>query len=286
MPTVVITGASTGIGAATALHLDDLGWTVFAGIRRPEDGEALRDRASSRLRPLRVDVTDQGQLRTAAADVAEATSGAGLDGLVCNAGIALGGPLEFVDLDELRRQMEINVIGVVATVQAFLPLIRSARGRIVLTGSIGGRVTAPLLGPYSASKHALVAVAAALRTELRPWGIRVSLLEPGAVATPIWQKANDAIGPLTAALPEAAHRLYGRALDRMTAVVEGQAKAAIPARRVADAVTHALTASSPRTRYVIGREARVTAAMRGLLPDRAFDRLVLRMTGMPATPEG
>ncbi len=285
MPTVVITGASTGIGAATALALDDAGWTVFAGVRRAQDGDALRSRAGAALRPLHIDVTDAGTLATAAADVAEAVGEAGLDGLVCNAGIAVGGPLEFIDLADLRRQFEVNVVGAVATVQAFAPLVRAAHGRIVLTGSIGGRVTAPLLGPYSASKHALVAVAAALRTELRPWGIQVSLLEPGAVATPIWDKGGEMVRALQSALPERAHQLYGRALARMGPVVAAQEKAAVPARRVADAVQHALTAPRPRTRYLVGREARLTATMRGLLPDRAFDRLVLRMTGMPTAAD-
>ena len=176
------------------------------------------------------------------------------------------------------------MVGVVATVQAFAPLIRAARGRIVLTGSVGGRFTAPMLGPYSASKHALVAVAAALRTELRPWGIEVALLEPGAVATPIWEKGEQAARALTSALPEPARRLYSTAIERMTPVLEQQARSGIPPRRVADAVTHALTAARPRTRYLVGRDARITATMRGLLPDRLFDSLLLRQTGMPTSP--
>jgi NAD(P)-dependent dehydrogenase (short-subunit alcohol dehydrogenase family) len=279
--TVVITGASSGIGAATALHLDDLGWRVFAGVRRGEDGEALRAKASSRLRPLRIDVTDQATLQTAAADVAETVGAIGLHGLVCNAGVAVGGPLEFVDLDDVRRQLEVNVVGVVATLQAFIPLLRAARGRVVLMGSIGGRMASPFIAPYSASKHALEAIADSLRVELLPWGIGVSILEPGSVATPIWDKATVQSAELTERLPERALRLYGRALARVGPVIEQQQRSGIPPRRVADAVTHALTASRPRTRYLIGRDAMISARVRRLLPDRAWDRVVTRVTGLP-----
>ena len=283
--TAVITGASTGIGAATALHLDDLGWRVFAGVRRMEDGEALRARASSRLRPLRMDVTDQASLQSAAADVAESVGAAGLDGLVCNAGVGTGGPLEFIDLDELRHQLEVNVVGVVATLQAFLPALRAAPGRIVLTGSIGGRMASPFIAPYAASKHALEAIADALRVELMPWGITVSLLEPGAVATPIWDKATAQSAELMERLPERALRLYGGALARVGPVIERQQRSGIPPRRVADAVAHALTAKRPRTRYLIGRDAMVTARLRRVLPDRAWDRVITRLTGLPTRVE-
>jgi NAD(P)-dependent dehydrogenase (short-subunit alcohol dehydrogenase family) len=283
--TAVITGASTGIGAATALHLDELGWHVFAGVRRDEDGEILRSRASARLRALRIDVTDVESLRVAAADVAEAVGARGLDGLVCNAGIATGGPLEFVDLDRVRRQLEVNVVGVIATLQAFIPLVRAARGRIALTGSVGGRMASPFIAPYAASKHALEAIADSLRVELMPWGISVSLLEPGAVATPIWDKASNESAELTSNLPDRALRLYSRALTRVGPVIEQQRRSGIPPRRVADAVGHALTAPRPRTRYLLGRDARIAARVRRILPDRLWDRVITRVTGLPTRVE-
>src|SRR5262249_29210730 len=152
---------------------------------------------------------------------------------------------------------------------------RAARGRIVLIGSISGRVTTPLVGPYSASKHALVAVAAALRLELRPWGIAVALIEPGAVATPIWDKGADQARRLVATLPPRAQQLYGGAMARMTPLIEGQARSGVPPRRVAEAIAHALTARRPRTDYRVGREAAVAARLRWLLPDPLFDRLML-----------
>lgn len=283
--TVVITGASTGIGEATALALDDLGWRVFAGVRKAEDGEALRSKASARLRPLRTDVTDAESLRTAAAEVAEAVGARGLDGLVANAGIGKGGPLEFVDLDDVRYQFEVNVVGVVATLQAFIPLVRAAKGRIVITGSVGGRFASPFIAPYAASEHALEAIADSLRVELMPWGISVSLLEPGSVATPIWDKATAEAKELTAKLPERAMSLYSRALARVQPIIEKQARTGIPPRRVADAVVHALTSSRPKTRYLLGRDANVAGRLRRILPDRAWDRVITRVTGLPTHVE-
>ncbi|MEK7693262.1 MAG: SDR family oxidoreductase, partial [Chloroflexota bacterium] len=184
---VVITGASTGIGEACALHLDALGWRVFAGVRKGADGEALQRKASARLIPVRIDVTDQASIASACDAVAQELGARGLDGLVNNAGIAVAAPLEFVPIDDLRRQLEINVIGQIAVTQAFLALIRTARGRIVNIGSVSGKLATPFTGPYSASKFAMEALTDALRIELRPWKIEVSIVEPGSIATPIWE---------------------------------------------------------------------------------------------------
>src|SRR5579862_2288927 len=180
---VLITGASTGIGAACALYLDARGFRVFAGVRNPADGEALRARSSSRLAPVLLDVTNSDSLRDAAAVINETVSETGLHGLVNNAGIAVGGPLEVLPLDDLRRQFEVNVVGQLAVTQAMLPLLRKARGRIVNMGSIVGRAPVPLVGAYSMSKAAVAAMTTALRLELDLWGIDVSLIEPGAIAT-------------------------------------------------------------------------------------------------------
>ncbi|MGD1157325.1 MAG: SDR family oxidoreductase, partial [Terriglobia bacterium] len=184
---VVITGASTGIGEACALHLDKLGFRVFAGIRKAADAEALRHRASARLVPIRLDVSDETEVEQAARNVTEALRGEGLAGLVNNAGIVVAGMLEFLPLDALRRQLEVNVVGQVAVTQAFLPHLRKARGRIVNIGSVSGLIAGPFSGAYAASKFALEALTDALRVELRPWKIHVSIVEPGNIQTPIWK---------------------------------------------------------------------------------------------------
>jgi NAD(P)-dependent dehydrogenase (short-subunit alcohol dehydrogenase family) len=184
--TVVVTGTSTGIGRATALHLDRLGYRVFAGVRRAEDAVRLRSEGSERLAPVLLDVTDIGSIEAAAKTVSAEVGERGLAGLVNNAGIVTGGPLEFVPLDELRRQLEVNTVGPVAVIQHFLPLVRRGRGRVVFVSSIGGRFSQPIVGPYCASKFALEALADALRMEVAPSGIHVSLVEPGAVKTMIF----------------------------------------------------------------------------------------------------
>src|SRR5574341_29762 len=178
---IVITGASTGIGEACALYLDELGYRVFAGVRRPSDGETLKAKASARLTPVVMDVTDVASIDRAVETVKQAVGSVGLAGLVNNAGIGVGGPLEVVPLADLRKQFEVNVIGQVAVTQAFLPLLRQGRGRIVNMGSIAGRVVMPFMGPYSASKFALEALTDAMRLEFQPWGIQVSIVEPGAI---------------------------------------------------------------------------------------------------------
>src|SRR3954471_14417569 len=168
---VVITGASTGIGATCAAHLSSLGFRVFAGVRKPEDAERAREAGHE---PLTIDVTDPESIRSAVEQVGDAP----LSGLVNNAGIAVAGPLEFIPIDEFRRQLDVNVVGQVAVTQAFLPALRRSRGRVVFVGSIAGRSALPFLGAYAASKFAVEAVTDALRVELRPWGIDVAVVEP------------------------------------------------------------------------------------------------------------
>ena len=183
MKRVLVTGASSGIGLASALRLAGAGWRVYGGVRTAADADALRQHG---IEPVELDVTDAAQI-----DAATAAVGPELDGLVDNAGIAVAAPLELVPLDELRRQLEVNVVGQIAVLQAVLPALRRARGRVVLMGSIGGRSALPFLGPYAASKHALEALADSLRVELRPFGLAVSIVEPGSIATPIWRKGAD-----------------------------------------------------------------------------------------------
>lgn len=285
---VVITGASTGIGAACAQQLDAIGWTVFAGVRREADGAALVERCSPRVRPILLDVTDAASIASALRTVEQALTESGsageLAGLVNNAGIAVPGPIEAVPLAEARRQLDVNVLGAMAVTQAFLPLLRAGRGRIVNMSSIAGVAATPFLGWYGASKFALEALTDALRVELQPWGIEVCSVEPGAIATPIWERST--------AIGEQIHRtadpqrvaLYEQALARVRAVIQQAAGRAIPASVVAAVVAEALTAARPKTRYLVGTDAKFRAWMKRLCSDRLQDRLLVRFMNLPRTP--
>jgi NAD(P)-dependent dehydrogenase (short-subunit alcohol dehydrogenase family) len=282
---VVVSGASTGIGRATALHLDSLGLSVFAGVRRTEDGEALRRDASNRLTPLRLDVTDNADVARAAEIVGDAVRDSRLAGIVNNAGIAVSGPVEFVPLELWRQQFEINLFGVVAMIQAFLPLLRESRGRIVTTGSLGGRLAQPMVAPYCASKHALEALHDALRIELRPWGIGVSLLEPGAVRTPIWNKGLEAGSELLRNAPAQVRDLYGAAVEIATKTAIHENETGVEPIEVARTVEHALLSPRPRARYPVGRQARILIPLTRFIPDRLKDELILRVSGLPRTAD-
>lgn len=271
---VVVTGASTGIGEACALHLDMLGFRVFAGVRNQTAAERLRARSRDQLTPLLLDVRDQPQIEAAANVVAASVGNRGLAGLVNNAGIAAAGPLEFLPIEELRRQLEVNVVGQVAVTQAFLALLRAGRGRIVNMGSVSGRSSIPLLGPYQASKYALEALTDTLRMELRPWGIQVSIVEPGGIATPIWEKSVAESDEQRKGLPPQANELYGPSMDAVRQAALQMGKRGSPTDVVVQAVAHALTAERPKTRYIVGSGAR-TRVLLQLLPDRLRDRLIL-----------
>lgn len=270
-PTVVITGASKGIGRATALYLAARGWRVFAGVRKEADGEALKREAGWNLSPIILDVGDEETVHRAAELVAAQTSA--LAGLVNNAGIAVAGPLEFLPLEAFREQLEVNVTGQLAVTQAFMPLLRQARGRIVMMSSIGGRISTPMQGPYHASKFALEALSDALRLELSPWGIRVVLVEPGTIATPIWETSLARADGLIAVMPERARELYGEQYEatRQSALRTGQQ--GIPPERVAEVVEKALSVPNPRARYLVGRDAQVAARI-AMLPACIKDRLL------------
>jgi len=277
---VLVTGASTGIGEACAIALDRAGFRVFAGVRRDADADALRAEASERLEPVMLDVTDEASIAATCRRIADAVGDAGLAGVVNNAGISVAGPLEFVPLDELRRQLEVNVIGQIAVTQAVLPMIRAARGRIVFIGSVSGKLATPFVGPYAASKFAVEALADALRVELRPWRIPVSVVEPGSIATPIWEKGLAAADELERRLPPQARDLYGDAIDAVRAMAKKTAARGIPPARVASAVLHALTSPRPRTRYPVGVDARVQAVLAGLVPDGVRDRVIEQQMGL------
>ena len=272
---VVVTGSSTGIGRACAIGLDRAGFTVFAGVRKPEDAEALAALASDRLQTLIVDVTDQEAIAAAAERVREATRGR-LAGLVNNAGVSVAGPVEAVPLDEYRRQLEVNLIGQIAVTQAFLAMVRAARGRVVFISSIGARGGIAYLSPYNASKAALSAVGDSLRQEMRQFGVGVSVVEPGSIATEIWDKGIEAAPAMRESLGPGMDELYGAKLERMEALAAKTGARGLPAETVAEAVEHALTAEKPKARYTIGREAQIQRVARALLPAPAFDRIVER----------
>jgi NAD(P)-dependent dehydrogenase (short-subunit alcohol dehydrogenase family) len=273
---IVITGASTGIGRDCALRLDGLGFRVFAGVRRPDAGNELEARTSGRLRAIRLDVTDQDSLAAALETVGLAIAGRGLAGLVNNAGLGMAGPVELTPIDELRRLLEVNVVGAVAATQTFLPLLRAGQGRIVNVGSVSGRSVLPFLGLYAASKHALEAVTDALRVELAPWGIAVSIVEPGRVATPFIEKTRDVARSMVGTASPEARALYERTFTAMASLEV--ARPAMPPAAVVDDIIHALTAPRPKTRYLVGRDARLRRLF-ALIPDRMRDRIILRRLG-------
>jgi NAD(P)-dependent dehydrogenase (short-subunit alcohol dehydrogenase family) len=263
---VVVTGASSGIGQACAVRLARDGWRVLAGVRRPGD-------APDGTEEVLLDVTDGEQICAVADGLDE------LHGLVNNAGIAVAAPLEALPLDELRRQFEVNVLGQVAVTQALLPQLRRTHGRVVFVGSIAGRSALPFLGAYAASKHALEAIADSLRVELAPWGIAVSVVQPATIRARIWSTAAATAEEIRARVPAETLALYRDRLDAFGRVAAAAGRRAEPAERVADAVEHALTAERPKTRYLVGRDARLRAGIERLpdrVRDRVYERLLLR----------
>lgn len=278
----LITGASTGIGRATALALDAAGWRVFAGVRREADAAALRAEASARLEPVLLDVTDAGQITAIGAQLDARLGPAGLDALVNNAGIATAGVLEAISAERLREQLEINVVGVHALTRELLPLLRRARGRVVTVGSVSGRMAAPMLGAYAMSKFAIEAWSDALRVEVRPQGIAVSLIQPGPIATPLWAKSMKplAVPRADGEKGEAAQGLY-RPLETAVQnfVVKAEASA-LPAERVVAAILHALESPRPRARYPIGLAARLRIWVAGVVPDGVRDWLIRGALGL------
>jgi NAD(P)-dependent dehydrogenase (short-subunit alcohol dehydrogenase family) len=279
MPTrsVVITGASTGIGKACALHLDHKGWRVFAGVRRSEDAVALESSASKRLSTVMIDVSDQGSIDHAQHTIKESLGENGLAGLVNNAGITVQGPLEHLPLDELRKQMEVNVTGQLAVTQSFLPLIRKANGRIVFMGSVGGRAPSlPFLGPYIASKYALEALSESLRLELLSSGIKVSIVEPGTIATPLWEKGYADVDRIAGWLPPEARDRYLAPMRKAGELARKAEHRGAPPEKVAEKVEHALTSSRPKIHYLVG-DAWTRAWVEANLPKPVRDRLLKRL---------
>jgi len=268
---VLVTGASSGIGRATAVRLEAAGWFVFAGVRSADAGASLVAAASGAgtLEPVHLDVTDHSSISAATNQIAGRIGENGLNGLVNNAGIGVGGVLEYVDLDDFRRVLEVNVTGQLAVTQALLPSLRRGRGRIVFTSSVNGRWAPPYMGPYAASKFAIEGLGDALRFELRRSKIHVAIVEPGSIQSSIWDKGLHDLDELD--LPRESEAIYGDVPRVLRGALERGQRDAIPAERVAEAIHHALTARRPRTRYRVGRDAQLMIALRAVLPDRAFD---------------
>ena len=271
--TVLVTGASTGIGEATVLYLHELGFEPVAGVRKDEDAERL---GRSGIRSVRLDVTDADQIAAVRAELGEGA----LAGLVNNAGLAIAAPLEFLPVEQLRHQLEINLIGQVAVTQALLPALRRARGRVVNISSIGGLVAVPLLGAYNMSKFGLEAFSDVLRRELRPQGVDVIAIEPGGIKTPIWRKGGEVAEEILSGMTAEGEQLYGpmvAAVRKESANID-QVRG-LPPRAVAEVIGTALTADRPRARYLVGKDAKARALVARVLPDRVMDRLIGRALG-------
>jgi NAD(P)-dependent dehydrogenase (short-subunit alcohol dehydrogenase family) len=278
---VVVTGTSTGIGRAAAKRLAREGFRVFAGVRKDTDAESIRGEGIDGLEPVMIDVSDEDSIGSARKQVEQAVGDEGLAGLVNNAGTAIPGPLEFLPLQRIRDQLEINLIGQIAVTQAFLPLLRKARGRIVNIASVGGRVTFPFNAPYHLSKHAMEAFSDALRLELQPWEIEVSCVEPGSIATEIWDTGASHASATRESMGAEGERLYAKGIDAATRRSAKAGERGISPDKVADAIEDALTAARPKTRYLVGTDAKIMARARRILGDRRWDRVVTQQMKLP-----
>jgi NAD(P)-dependent dehydrogenase (short-subunit alcohol dehydrogenase family) len=274
-PTVLITGTSSGIGRACAEEMAGRGWRVLAGVRKESDAEEVRALSPDRIEPLMLDVTDLDAIAALPERV-----GGRLDGLVNNAGMANAGPLEHLPVEDVKHQLDVMLLAPFALTKAMLPALRAARGRVVMIGSIGGRTSLPFMGPYNAAKAGIDGFANSLRQELAPFGVRVALVEPGAIKTRIWQKGIDAGEQLRETLPPEAERDYGDRIGKMSKAAADSERRGVAPSKVAAVVAHALTADKPKTRYLVGIDARVQAGLRAALPDRALDRVLGRASGL------
>ncbi|MFE9457113.1 SDR family oxidoreductase [Streptomyces californicus] len=276
---VLVTGASSGLGRACALQLARVGFRVFAGVRRMSDGEDLAALSpSGRIRPVRIDVTDEGSVAGAVKEITGTAGGAGLWGLVNNAGIAVSAPLECVTPQRMRQQLDTNVIGQLTVTQGVLPLLRRSGGRVVNVTSGLGSVALPFLGAYAAAQFAKEAMSDVLRRELRRSGVGVCVVQPGAITTPIWGKLTDAARRDFDDLPAEVAEPYRTAFSRFLDSSAQQGDTGTSPDDFARTVYRALTAAEPRTRYQVGKDARSLYLLKRVLPDRAMDRRLRAIT--------
>ena len=289
---ILVSGTSTGIGRACAFQLARQGFSVWAGIRTPDEALSIEREsadASLMIRPIQLDVTDSTSIQTAEKKIRESVGDQGLYGLVNNAGICIVGPVEFISMDAWRQQLDVNFFGVIALTQTMLPLLRiynahSAKwgSRIVNMGSITGEISTPLFGAYSASKFALRAMNDALRLELQPERIHVSLIVPGTIQSEIWRKEKECVAAIPPDSPARQH--YGTLIENVAGYVFGCAEKALPAKRVADSVQRCFTSSKPRIQYRVGWEAQVGSRAKKFIPDQLFDLLLAHKVGVPKQP--
>jgi NAD(P)-dependent dehydrogenase (short-subunit alcohol dehydrogenase family) len=279
---VLVTGASTGIGRATALRLEQDGYSVFAGVRKQEDADNLAKAAvHDRITPVSLDVTEEPSIEAARTMIEGVVGQSGLAGLVNNAGTANAGPIEHLPVEEFKKVIDVNLTGQYAVTQAFLPLIRRTRGKVVFITSIGGLIATPFMSPYHASKFGLEGMADSLRREVSPWGIRVVIVEPGSIATPIWDKGTEEFERAEPGMGPEAKRLYGAQMDAMKQAIRDTADRGIPPEKVADVISKVLSSSRPRTRYLVGADAKLMRRAKGVMPTGVFDRVVRRGLKLP-----
>jgi NAD(P)-dependent dehydrogenase (short-subunit alcohol dehydrogenase family) len=276
MPTVLVTGAARGIGAAAVHRLAGAEWDVLAGVRRAEDADPLLAAHPLRVRPVTLDITDPEQIAALERSLPDR-----LDGVVNNAGVVVAGPLEAVPPAELRRQLEVNVVGQMAVAQATLPRLRASRGRLVFVSSVSGLIATPMFGPYNASKFALEGLADALRMELSPWGIPVVIVEPAQTDTDLWRNAEQDADALESALSPGHRALYARHIAGFRKTIPGAQRTAVPAGEVATVIERALTDRRPRARYIVGRGPRLQVLLSRLVPTAVMDTLLRAASGIP-----
>lgn len=271
--TVLISGTSTGIGAACAARMTGAGWRVYGGVRNKVDGDTLTEQVSGDVIPVQLDVTSNDDIASVLARIAEDVGG--LDGLINNAGITVGVPVELLNEEDWRHQFEVNFFGLVNLTKAAFPLVSNVDGRFVHIGSISGRIAVAGLGPYSASKHAVEAFNWALRAELaRNTKMSSSVIEPGEIKTAVWDKAIQHVVDLEERMADGAMKArYGFLLDRNRGLIKEGVSRAIQPDKVAKAVEHALTSTRPKARYLVGVDAKAGALM-AWMPDRVLERLV------------
>jgi NAD(P)-dependent dehydrogenase (short-subunit alcohol dehydrogenase family) len=275
--TVLITGTSTGIGRACVERMAAEGWTVYAGVRKDAHGEDLVGTIAGDVRPVLLDVTDVGHLREVVTRLESELAGQGLDALVNNAGVAGGGPIEVLSDDDWQQHFDINLFGLVRVTRELLPLLRTAKGRVVNIASVAGRVSMPMLAPYGAGKHAVEAFSEALRFEMLDLGVKVACVEPGEVASAIWAKGDELIQEIDEGLSAEVQERYRRHLDALGGFMADGAKHGIPAARVAKAVHHAVTSPRPKHRYLVGPDAKLVGIV-SRMPDKARAQMLALYT--------
>jgi NAD(P)-dependent dehydrogenase (short-subunit alcohol dehydrogenase family) len=284
--TVVITGASSGIGRSCVSVMSRAGWEIYATVRKPADAEMLQAEYGGQIFPVILDMQNTSSIANAAQEVESQLQGRGLDGLVNVAGIGLVRPIEYASMEDVREIFDINVFGQIALTQAFTRLLRKNKGRMVNITSVGVNIAIPFGGLLNASKSAFAMLSDTLRLELRPFGVQVSAVEPGAIATPAVDKTLGDIERVIGGLPPEAQAQYASMLQTFARIAYGREKTGSSPVVVASAVHHALTSRRPRIRYRVGKHAKLLATLPKVLPESLLDLIRLRMFGLATPPEG